>query len=108
MNGLIDINEDLKQKENWISEEAPDFLSLDDLIDYAIYGLKRCEDYCGSEDYCGEESCFCVRARMPSPKHYELYEELRAVGQELAWLAILGSFSQDLIPNGIIKKETIK
>ena len=38
MNGLIDINEDLKQKENWISEEAPDFLSLDDLIDYGIHG----------------------------------------------------------------------
>ncbi|HAP70274.1 MAG TPA: hypothetical protein DCR04_11215 [Flavobacteriales bacterium] len=108
MNGLIDIKKDLKQKEEWISEESPDVCSLDDLIDYAIYGLKRCEDYCGSEDYCGEESCFCVRARMPSPKHYELYEELRAVGQELAWLTILGNFSQDLIPNGIIKKETIK
>jgi len=104
---FLDVNEDKKQKKDWISEQVPGICLLEDLIDYAVHGLKRCEDYCGSEHYCGEGSCFCVRARLPSPKHYELYEELRALGQELAWLTILGNLSQDLIPFGILKKEKI-
>ena len=107
MRVFLDVNEDQKQKKDWISEQVPGICLLEDLIDYAVHGLKRCEDYCGSEHYCGEGSCFCVRARLPSPKHYELYEELRALGQELAWLTILGNLSQDLIPFGILKKEKI-
>lgn len=107
MRVFLDVNEDKKQKKDWISEQVPGICLLEDLIDYAVHGLKRCEDYCGSEHYCGEGSCFCVRARLPSPKYYELYEELRALGQELAWLTILGNLSQDLIPFGILKKEKI-
>ena len=107
MRVFLDVQEDKKQKKDWISEQVPGICLLEDLIDYAVHGLKRCEDYCGSEHNCGEGSCFCVRARLPSPKYYELYEELRALGQELAWLTILGNISQDLIPFGILKKEKI-
>ncbi len=104
MRVLFDVNKDRKQKKDWESDEDPDISLMSDLIDYAIHGLQRCEDYCGSEAYCGEDSCFCVRARLPHPKHYELYEEMRALGQELAWLTILGNLSQEQIPKGILKK----
>ena len=103
MRVLIDVNEDKKQKTKWMHQESEDQIPMDDLMDYAIHGLKRCEDYCGSEDCCGIGACFCVRARMPDPSHYALYEELREIGKELMMLKILGNLSHGLIPQGIVK-----
>ena len=101
---MIDTYEDLQQKKDWESNDSPEFCLMSDLIDYAIHGLQRCEDYCGSETYCGEDACFCIRARLPHPKHYELYEEMRLIGKELSMLKILGNLSQEQIPEGILKK----
>ena len=103
MKVLIDVNEDMKQKKEWEQGPRESVVLMNDLIDYAIHGLKRCEDYCGSEDYCGTGACFCVRARMPDPRHYALYEELREIGKELMMLKILGNLSHGLVPLGIVK-----
>ena len=103
MNALIDVNEDKKQKKEWEQGARESVVLMNDLIDYAIHSLKRCEDYCGSEDYCGEGACFCVRARMPDPSHYALYEELREIGKELMMLKIIGNISRGQIPLGIVK-----
>ena len=108
MNILFDINEDKKEKMEWLSEGNDNSFTMDDLTDYAINGLQRCEGYCGSEDYLGEDACYCVRARFPTIKHFNLYEAARELGKELAYITILGNLSQEEIPLGINRQEILR
>ena len=90
------VEAEMEQRKAWEEDKSGSEMPIDDLIDYAIYGLQRCE-------FC-EEDCFWIRARMPDPRHYALYEAMRELGKELMMLKIIGNITQDLIPLGITKK----
>ena len=88
MDNVLNIEAEMEERKAWIEDDSAEEMLIDDLIDYAIYGLARCE-------LC-KEDCFCIRARFPDPRYYKLYEVMM--------LKTLGNISQDLIPLGITKK----
>ena len=96
MDNVLNIEAEMEDRKAWIEDDSAEEMLIDDLIDYAIYGLARCE-------LC-KEDCFCIRARFPDPRYYKLYEVMRDLGKELMMLKTLGNISQDLIPLGITKK----
>tara|TARA_E500000331_G_C17078561_1_gene635857 strand:- start:365 stop:682 length:318 start_codon:yes stop_codon:yes gene_type:complete len=90
--------EDQKQTRNWEQDKNPEPMKLGELIDSAISGHKECDpEFCGSKYLCGDESCFCIRARFPSPSHYKAYLILREFGKELLFLKILASLSKETL-----------
>ena len=93
---LIDIHEDKQQAETWMaSEPEMTWQAIDELIDFAIHGIKTCEGFCGSREMLGEDACFCIRARFPSNEHYFLYLELRKLAKDLTTFALIAKTSQE-------------
>lgn len=81
---MIDINEDRKQLDAWLSRDTDTHeMLMTQLIRLAIDGFKRCDEYCGSRDYLGDDGCFCVRAHFATQDHYHLYLELRKLASTL-------------------------
>jgi hypothetical protein len=92
---MIDIHDDKKQAEEWV-ENTEGEMSQEQLVYLAINGHKECEHYCGSREYCELGACYCIRANFPTPKLYELYQQLRKTYVEMESLAVISGLSKNL------------
>ena len=93
---MIDIHEDRRQLEMWLSADTEDaWQDLGELLYFAIHGIKSCDDFCGSRETFGEDQCFCIRARFSSNEHYFLYLELRKLAKKLASFALIAETTQE-------------
>ena len=92
---MIDIHDDKKQAEEWL-ENTEGEMSQEQLVYLAINGHKECEHYCGSRELCELGACYCIRATFPTPKLYELYQQLRKTYIEMESLAVISGLSKNL------------
>ena len=79
---VIDIQEDKRQAEIWERSDSEESVSLAEIVQAATNGISYCEDYCASREYTGEHRCFCIRARFPTPAHYEMFLHTRHAYQQ--------------------------
>ena len=88
---MIDIQEDRRQAEEWENGLTDGSLSIDQIAYLARMGVSTCDSYCGSREYVGENRCYCIRARFPSPAHFELYLLARERYQKLISIGLLAA-----------------
>ena len=74
---VFDIQNEMAQAEAWEVEETDETMSVDEIADLASTGISFCQGSCTSRDLVGVHRCYCIRARFPSPEHFELYKEAR-------------------------------
>jgi|MDSZ01.2.fsa_nt_gb hypothetical protein len=86
---IIDRGEQ-EEERRWmdLGDEHP-WQSLKELVGYAVYGIKTCEDSCESALINEEAACPCLRARFASMDHFFLYLELRQLAKELTAFGLL-------------------
>ena len=59
----------------WELGESKETLSIEEITTLAKTGLTTCPEHCLSRARSGEDRCECVRARFPTPYHYNLYKK---------------------------------
>ena len=79
---ILDIEKEAKEAADWEKGLSEEELTLQEIGDIAIQGLSYCppddNDFvCLSRKYSGESRCYCIRARFPTPDHYDLYLSAR-------------------------------
>jgi hypothetical protein len=74
---IFDVRTEKRKAEEWEQGNSEETIPLSEIADIAAVGLTYCKDYCSSRETVGQASCYCVRARFPTPEHYQLYLKAR-------------------------------
>ncbi len=88
---IYDIQKELKHAEDWELSQTDETMDVEEIAEMASRAISYCEGSCPSRDLVGEHRCYCVRARFPSPEHYELYQASREEFKKMLGIMIINT-----------------
>ena len=86
---LFNAPEEQRQHEEWVCADESQPIDYVLIANKVVDGFEMCEEHCSSRNICGVDGCYCLRANFPTPRHYEIYKQVKADTSQVIAFQIL-------------------